>query len=124
TGEGKVEAVELLLEAGMDPNQSRTPTDLGLLNELAYGSDARDRQLIGLLLDHRADPNAIHRQTQKPPLAVAEDAEAPKMLLTHGADMNWNGPGGSALIHSILTSHWDNATSLTARGADLELQTA
>jgi ankyrin repeat protein len=122
TGEGGVEPVRLLLDAGMDPNQSRTPSGLVLLSDLAETSNANGKEVVRLLLEHHADPNVLHSGTNRPPLDVAEDPEIIKMLVAHGANVNWRGKRSTPLIHSILTSHWDNAIYLIGIGADLQLQ--
>ncbi|MBZ5609755.1 MAG: ankyrin repeat domain-containing protein [Acidobacteriia bacterium] len=115
---GSVEAVRMLLDAGFDPNQSRTPADLNLVNDLAYTSDPKVKEIYRLLLEHHADPNVLHRQTQRLPLGVAEDLDLVKLLVAHGADVNWSGAGGTPLIHAILTSHWDIAIYLLGHGAN------
>ena len=80
--------------------------------------------MLRLLLDHHADANALHPQTSRPPLVAAEDPEVLDILVRHGANLNWVRSTASPLIHSILTSHWDNAVYLIGPGADLSVQPA
>jgi hypothetical protein len=118
---GSVDAVRLLLEAGMDPNLSRNPNDTGLLEGLVYTTSPGDKNVFELLLEHGADPNKLGEQNGRPLLVEADDPDVEKLLVEHGADVNWRGPGQTPLIQFILTSRWDNAVYLIQHGADVTL---
>ena len=118
---GTPDAVRLLLEAGMNPNQSRFPNGSGLLDELTYSTEPVEKAVFRMLLEHGADPNAPGRQTARTPLCATEDPDLVKLLVEHGADVNAMSPSGTPLIHNILTSHWDNAVYLIEHDADVNL---
>ena len=90
----------LLLVAGADANARARPWEHSPLHEAAY--DGR-LEVARLLLDHGADPNAVH----------VGNPDLPYML-----------PGTTALYMALYLRHADVAGLLIARGAKHTLHTA
>jgi ankyrin repeat protein len=91
----RTETVRALLDAGADPNLAgRTSTPLGAATR-AGGAD-----VIGLLLEHKADPNQPEPGFTLPLLSAVGkgDVKAIQLLLDHGADVNAVGATGQTAL--------------------------
>ncbi len=60
-GEGEPEPVRVLLEAGANPNRSRTPDGEDLLNYMIAGPNPKSQEVARILADHGADPNRFSK---------------------------------------------------------------
>jgi hypothetical protein len=120
----RAEGVRLLLEAGMDPNQSRTD-DGGstfLLVSSSQPDDSAGAQVFGFFLQHGANPN-IRRDGQPLIFSVWDNPDRLRALLNHGADMNArDDDGNTALLFYLCNRRWDGALLLIGRGADIDVQ--
>ncbi len=120
----RVEGVRLLLEARMDPNQSRT-NDGGSTFLLAASSlvdDPVGEAVFNLFLQHGANPN-IRRDAQPLIFSVWANPDCLRALLNHGADMNSrDDDGNTPLLFFLWNGRWDAALLLLERGADLDVR--
>ena len=121
--QGGVEPVKLLLATGLNPNHSRTPSGLDLVNFLIVSSQPEVQEVVRLLLEHGADANAVDPVTGETPLLQARcDINTVRALMAHGADINRPGRYGlPAVVNFVIPERcWDAALYLVAQGADLD----
>jgi hypothetical protein len=116
-----VEAVRLLLDAGMDPNQARepdgTPVFVFLSKVLDDPAAARDFRLF---LEHGADPNGPATEEQPPIFNAWENLDSLRALLDHGAQIDIrNRNGDTPLLFCAWGGRWNAALLLLERGAAL-----
>jgi ankyrin repeat protein len=130
---GRIEAVEILLEHGADPNASdRFQAQTALMWAAAEGH----ADVVDALLVAGADPNA---QAHVNSLSERKNADFPsggftalmyavrngyedivRRLANSGADLNLrNGDGASAMMIAIVNDRFDLAASLIELGADV-----
>jgi len=119
---GDAQAIELLLDAGMDPNIRNSD---GLL---ALGKAAWKGQLkvVDVLIDRGADANGMSDKGVPALIFAAAHGHADVVhrLLAKGADINAvTDDGDTALTVSIGESHFALAESLLAAGADVNART-
>jgi ankyrin repeat protein len=76
-----------------------------------------------LLLQHRADPNAVDPVTNDTPLRAAGDNPAVvRALVEAGADIDHiQSDGTTALVYFVSVRQWDSALYLVQRGARLDV---
>jgi len=135
---GKMDAAKLLLEHGA---QVDAREQWAGQTALIWAAAESQPQMVKLLLEHHADPNArsvvrdwqrkvtaegrpkdMHRGGFTPLLYAARESciECARILLEHGADINLPDPDGrTALLLALLNFHWDFAKFLIAKGADV-----
>jgi hypothetical protein len=121
---GEIETVKLLLDTGLDPNESRVPDGLDLIN-LVISDQPEADQVVRLLLEHGANPNAVDPATGETPIHRAgADVETVRALVKHGADINQHKEGQMpAVVDFVIPGrHWDAAIYLVEIGADLDIQ--
>jgi hypothetical protein len=124
-----VEGIRLLLEADMDPNQSKGPYggstfgDAGSLVSPPSGPPARAAmETFRVLLNHGANPNQL-REGQPLIFSIWNNLDAMRELLDHGADINARDPSGdTALLFYLWNGRWDAAVFVLERGADIDVQ--
>ena len=127
-----VESVRLLLEAGMDPNQSRDCYGSATFAGLAYnvsrpganGNEANPAgaEVFRLFLEHGANPNIL---SERQPLifSVWTNIDSLNALLDHGADINLRDEAGDTpLLFYLYNGRWDAALVALERGADIKVQ--
>jgi hypothetical protein len=118
TGKGDVKAVADLLAKGANVNA----TNKYGTSPLFMAADRANVELVRLLLQHGADPNAAELQWGKSPLGIvavpSSDNKAPearaeiiKLLLEKGA-----GTDGQPLVDLIRAGHTDVAATIVSRG--------
>ena len=124
---GHVAPVRVLLEAGADPRSTIIgETKQDVLNYMVLGINEQGREVVRLLLEHRADPNLRDPITGNTPLnAVSGDAEVVRMLVEAGADIDALQPSGLPPIVGFISSRdWDSAIYLINKGARLDVKNA
>lgn len=127
-----VEAVRLLLDAGMDPDESRDPDDSSTFAGLAPnvfqpGPDGNVVNPVGaevfrLFLEHGANPNTLRG---KEPLIFSTwgNVDSVREMLDHGADINLRDANGDTpLLFYLWNGRWSAALLLLQRGADINVQ--
>ncbi len=127
--EAKLECVKLLFDAGAKfdtTNRQENPIHLG-------AATTGSAQLLKLLLEHGADPNARDVYFHKPVLFEAissykEPGESVQILLDFGADPNATAAEGddppmSALLFAARAGRWKVCRLLIERGADVRFTT-
>jgi hypothetical protein len=128
----RVEAIRLLLDAGMDPNQSKDnyggSTFVGTASSVStptghgWVTDPTGAEIFRLFLEHGANPNALHEK-QPVLFEVWGSPESVRALLDHGADMNLRDENGdTALLFYLFNARWDAALIVLERGADIHVQ--
>lgn len=120
------DGLKLLLDAGLDPN-ARDParTADGYFvhaNALVYASQLKDPSYLKLLLEHGGDPDTLTINNQ-PLLYGARlrgSFENVKLLVEHGADVNYSflGATGTILGQYVLLGDFEEAYWLMQHGAD------
>ena len=123
-----MEALELLLEYGVDLNLTGDWGNTPLYFLLRYWDVAREEQVgqgLRWLLDHGADPNVRCGREQETSLHVAarrgQSPEVVRLLLDHGADVHARrGDGRSAWLLATHGGHEAVATLLEEAGAERE----
>lgn len=123
-----VEALELLLEHGVDLNLTGDWGNTPLYFLLRYWDVAREEQVgrgLRWLLDHGADPNVRCGPEQESSLHVAarrgQAAEIVQQLLDHGADVHARrGDGRSAWLLAARGGHDELVRLLEEAGAEPE----
>jgi uncharacterized protein len=97
------EPIEYLLDKGADPNYREPTIKASALYFAAGGSNTT--AILEVLLRHKGNPNLIG-PNDEPPLftAVQQDRiENVKVLVQHGADINWVHRNGSTAATQALT---------------------
>ena len=122
---GSAGPVRILLDAGADPNRSRTADGGDLVNFMVFGGSPAARESLRLLLEHGADPNAVDPQGETPIRHIYNEHEILRALVDHGADIDRIQPDGvPAIVHLISTRQWDSALYLIEKGAKLDIVNA
>jgi hypothetical protein len=124
---GHVAPVRVLLEAGADPRKTIIgETKQDVLNYMVLGIDERGREVVGLLLAHKADPNLRDPVTGNTPLGSSSgDSVVVRLLVEHGAEIDALQSGGlPPLVSFISQREWDSAVYLINNGARLDLKNA
>ena len=124
TYESRVEAVRLLLEAGMDPNQSKDiyggSTFAGLASQVGNRASA---ETFRVFLEHGANPDVLGTYRQALLFHVWENVDSLRLLLDHGANINIRDDAGNTpLLYFVWNGRWDAALLMLERGADLQVQ--
>jgi len=115
-----VDAVQLLLQHGADPNHPGGNNALPPLHTVV--NDGRDKRMIPLLLDKGADPNAKDREGLTP-LFRTTDAEMGRLLIEHKADVNARDKNGNTpLLRAATLSATNFLAFLVEAGAKTDLQ--
>jgi uncharacterized protein len=111
------ETAAFLLENGMNPNHMNWRR-FTLLHDMAFTGDVSKARL---LLDHRADINALDEEYQSTPLGYAAHwgkREVVALLLERGADTNQAGaPWATPLAWARKKGHAEIETDLRQAGA-------
>ena len=115
-GRNNVDAVQLLLQHGANPNR---PENDGIspLNEAV--KNRRETRIISMLLDKGADPNA-QDSNGRPPLFNTSDPEIGRLLVQHKADVNARTAEGNTPMMS--TGDTNYLEFLLDAGAKTDLQ--
>ncbi len=124
----KVECVRLLFAAGARINRRDT-----LQNPIHYAAATTgNAELVNLLLDHGADPNARDVHFKRPAMfeaitAYKQPLETVRALLDAGADPNTvyidvDKTPCSALVHAAKNYRWSICLLLIEKGADIRYQ--
>ena len=127
-----VEGVRLLLEAGMDPNQSKGMDDSSTFVSSAYNvarptghgwqADPAGAEVFRMLLDHGANPNML-KEGEPLIFSVRNNPDSMRALLDHGADINGRDAGGNTpLLFYLRNGFWDAALVVLDRGANVHVQ--
>jgi len=121
---GKIEVVQMLLEAGADINAPAAAGPYGGKTALQEAVTKEHIELVQLLLTAGADVNAPatkNRSTGRTALQAAAETgkvELVQILLNYGADVD--APGCSALPFACISKHAEQLLStLLAAGADV-----
>lgn len=112
----KKEIVQMLLEAGADPNQKSKGRFSPLIS--AFDKYRPNLEIIKLLFEHGADPN-IQDSDGTTPLHIAvmnDNPEITELLLTNGADPNIQNNVGNTPLH--IPANYKIIELLIKHGAD------
>jgi len=112
----KLKAVELLLEAGTDPNYRSDNEETSLHWAMMRQEDEVYAPIIGLLLQYGADPNAMNSSGWAPLHFRKCSVEALDLMMAHGADINLPNRQNAT---PLLLSHCDDLAALLKYGADV-----
>ena len=113
---GDIGAVQLFLDAGMDPEAKDTSGGTAMGNA-AYSGHI---DIVKLLLDHKADVNtkAKESRTALMDAALGGHTDIVKLLLDHKADVNAKTAGGNtALMNAAYGEHTETVQLLKEAGA-------
>jgi len=110
-GKGHRDVVVYLLDNGADINLMNYR-----IGVTALGTSVADTEMLRLLLDRGADPNAGYPSLVS--AASIGNTEAVKLLLEAGADINAKGVEGTALAHACMRGNADVVRLLLEWGAD------
>jgi ankyrin repeat protein len=115
--EGHLEAVRLLVDAGVDVNLGPDVTDARIADAAGYGNP----QIVAMLTGGESDPDAIARATSiRTPLNLAVEnghMGIATFLIEAGADVNDGGEWYSPLYSAILFGNEELVELLLERGA-------
>jgi len=112
----KLKAVELLLEAGTDPNYRSDNGETSLHWAMMRQEDEVYAPIIGLLLQYGADPNAMNSSGWAPLHFRKCNLEALDLIMAHGADINLTNRQHAT---PLLLSHCDDLPALLKYGANV-----
>jgi hypothetical protein len=119
------EAVRLLLEAGMDPNQQQGAGSISCFLSLCYSgrSDPVFVRVFRLFLEHGAAADELDSNGQPPIFHVWNSPETIRGLLEHGVDIDRRSRSGETpLLHYVKYRHWQAALLLLDCGADIHVR--
>jgi TonB family protein len=117
-GEGRVDDVRALLDAGLDVNARNEDAWTPLL----YAALGGHPEVVNLLLEYGADVNASNSAGWTPLIAAAMSgrAEVVGMLLERGADVNAGDTSGqTALMYAARGGHTEAVALLLDYGVDV-----
>ena len=119
---GSAAVVRALLEAGAYPRTTRLESSEDVLTYLIPASSPDKHEVMRLLIEHGADPNAADPLSGDTPLGAAYlDLETIRLLVEHGADPDRARFTGSLLIVRVIAAQqWESALYLIERGVSLE----
>jgi ankyrin repeat protein len=122
--EKRIEAVRLLLEAGMDPNQARDVYGGSTWFVLSRSlTEPTAVQIFRLFLDHGADPNALSIEGTPVIFDAWQNVDSVRAVLDHGGRIEIRGKDGSTpLLFYVGNGRWDAALLMLDRGADVNVQ--
>ena len=122
--ENRIEAVRLLLEAGMDPNQARSVYGGATFFDLSRNlKDPTDADIFRLFLDHGANPNAIGIEGSPVIFDTWQNLDSVRAVLDHGGQVDIRAKDGTTpLLFYVANGRWDAALLMLDRGADVNVQ--
>lgn len=118
-----VEAVRLLLDAGMDANGGQFPNGDGAFKSVTCGlPEPSSARLFAVFLEHGANPNALVLN-QPTIFRIGNAPDSLRLLLDHGAGIeSRDRDGNTPLLYYVMHSQWDAALLLLDRGADIAVK--
>ena len=118
-----LELVRTLLDAGADVKASRSGENVDVLNIASPPTSDSTRELMKLLIERGADPNAVDPRMGDTPIRnVYDELAVLKLLVEHGADIDHiQSDGVPAVVNYISTQKWDMALYLIEKGARLDV---
>lgn len=118
-----VEAVRLLLDAGMDANGGQFPNGDGAFKSVTCGlPEPSSARLFAVFLEHGANPNLLVFN-QPIIFRIGNAPDSLRLLLDHGASIETrDGDGNTPLLFYVMHSQWDAALLLLDRGADIAVK--
>jgi len=121
--ESGIESVRALIDAGADVKASRSGENVDVLNIVTPPTSDSTKQLMRLLIEHGADPNAVDPRTGDTPIRnLDDDLDLLKLLVEHGADIDHiQSEGVPAVVNYVSTQKWDMALYLIEKGAKLDV---
>ena len=119
-GTQRVDAVRLLLEAGMDPSQSHDPDGHSPIAMVSYRLDEPPgTEVFGLLLDHGADPNGLDSDKRPVIFDVWRNLDNVRALIDHGANIEIrDSEQNTPLLFYVWNGRWDAAALMLDRGVN------
>ena len=119
----RVEAVRLLLEAGMDPNQSHDPDGHSPVAMVSYRfDDPPCAEVFRLLLDRGADPNGLDASKRPVIFDACQNLDNVRALLDRGANIEIrDSEGNSPLLFYVWNGRWDAAALMLDRGVNIDV---
>ena len=122
--ENRIEAVRLLLEADMDPNQARGVYGSSTLFDLSRSlTDPAPAAIFRLFLDHGANPNAIGTDGSPLIFDTWQNLDCVRAVLDHGGQVDIRSKDGTTpLLFYVGNGRWDAALLMLDRGADVHVQ--
>ena len=123
-GAQRVEAVRLLLEAGMNPNQSHDPDGHSPIAMVSYRlDDPPGSQVFRLLLDHGADPNSLDSDKRPVIFDVWQNLDNVRALVDHGANIEIrDSDDNTPLLFYVWNGRWDAAAFMLDRGVSIDVE--
>jgi len=122
--QGDVEPVRLLLDAGMNPNESRTVEGEDLVNFMIVDSDPKSQEVVRLLVEHGAKPDLLY-QSMTPLKNGYHEIATIEALLKHGANKDQLDEYGLPMVVDYVVARaWDAALYMVEHGARLDGQTS
>ena len=116
--EGNIDAINVLLRAGADPNISDATCNTCLHQAVRAGCN---KQVLQVVIDHGADVNAVNNEGTSALLVACDigQRECVNVLLRAGADTTIADVSDDTCLHKVLNRECDNETlqMLLDRGA-------